>query len=112
MDLEFVFDTRRRILSVSFWEAKKLVCMPVAFCGRDVPLSRSFVMLTSQLLSVVGGDATIICCGGSNVDFIKALNKSCCRRAELPYLFSLTPLQFEQLLHKPSVSVMGNLMSC
>ena len=46
LSLEFSAHTRRRILSVSFREGKQLVRMPIVFCGRDVPLSRSFVMLT------------------------------------------------------------------
>ena len=57
----------------------------------------------------IGGDATIICFGGSNVDFIKALDKSRGRKACIQYSFSLTPLQFEQLLHKPSFSVLGKI---
>ena len=107
--LEFSVDSRCRILSVSFWEGKQLVCMPIALCGRDMPLSRKFVAVTSQLLNVIGGEATINCCGGSNVDFIKTLDKSPGREVGMHYLFCLTPVQFEQLLHKRSFSVMGNV---
>ena len=52
--LEFSVDARCRILSVSFWGGTQLVCMPIAFCGRDMPLSRSFVVHTSQMLGNVG----------------------------------------------------------
>ena len=47
--LEFSLHARRRILSVSYWEGKQLVCMPIVSCGRDVQLSKSFVVLTSRL---------------------------------------------------------------
>ena len=107
--LEFFVEPRRRILSVSFWGRKQLICMQIAFCGNDVLLSRSFVELTSQLLNVNGGDATITCCGGSNVDFIKALEKSPGCKTGIQYPFGLFSLQFEQLLHKPSFSLMGKI---
>ena len=74
--LEFSVELLRRIFSVSYWEGKQFLRMSVVFCDRDVPLSKSFVDLTSQFLSVFGGEAIFICCGGSNVDFIKALVKS------------------------------------
>ena len=77
--------------------------MPVALCGRDVPLSKSFVVLTSQLLSAFGGDATIIFCMVANLGKKFLLEKG------FQYPFSLTPLQFEQLLHKPSFSVIDKI---
>ena len=107
--LEFFVESRRRILSVSFWERKQFVCMQIAFCGIDVLLSRSFVELTSQLLTVNGGEATIICCGGSNVDFINALVKRRGWKAGIQYHFGLFPLHLQQLLHKPSFSLMGKI---
>ena len=83
--------------------------MPIAFCGRDGPLSRSFVELTSQFLSVIGGEATINCCGDSTAGFNRALEKSPDRKARIQYPFSLTRLQFDQLLHNPSYCVMGKI---
>ena len=59
-----------------FLGAKHFVCMPVAHCGRDVPFSKSFVVLTLQLLRFIGGDATIKCCGEANFDYVEALDKS------------------------------------
>ena len=54
------------------------MCMPIAIvqCGRDVPPPKSYVDLTSRLLSAISGDATIICCVGSRADFVKVLDKS------------------------------------
>ena len=106
---EFSVASRRQILSVSFWEGIQLVRMPVAQCGKDVPLSKSFVELTSQLLSAISGDAKNKRCGGSNFDFVKALDKSPSRKAGIQYPFRLTPLHFEHLLQKPSFSVMGKI---
>ena len=77
--------SERRILSISHCEEKYLVCTPVAHYGRDVPLSSSFVVLTPQLLSVIGGDAAIICCGGVNLDFIKAPDKGRGRKGSIQY---------------------------
>ena len=100
--MEFIVESRRRILSLTFWVGKQLVGMPIDFCGGGVPFSRGFVELTSQLLSVIGGEATIICCGGSNVDFIKALDKSPGRKTGIQYPCGLTPLQFEQFFISPA----------
>ena len=75
-------------------------------------LSRSFEEFTAQLLNVIGNEATISCCGGSNVDFIKELDKSPGRKAGNQYPFGLTLLQSEKLLHKPSFNVMGKLIRC
>ena len=105
--LEFCVDSRRRTLSVGFWEGKQFVCMPMLHCGRDVPPAKSYADLLSRLLSAISGDATIICCGGSSADFVKALDKSPGRKAGVQYPFALTPVQFERLLHKPSFRVMG-----
>ena len=81
-------------------------------CGRDVPPAKSYVDLTSRLLSAISGDATFICCGGSSADFVKALDKSPGRKEGVQYPFTLTLLQFERLLHKPSFSVMGKIDMC
>ena len=78
--------------------------MPIAFRWTGERLLRSSVVLTSQFLSTVLGDATVFCCGGSNVDFIQVLQESRGRTAGIQYPFSLTPLLFEQLLHEPSSS--------
>ena len=108
---EFSVGSHRRTLSVGFWEDKSL-CMPVLHCGRDVPPTKSYIDLASRLLSAISGDATIICCGGSNADFVKVLDKSPGRKAGVQYLFALAPVQFERLLHKPSFSVLGRIDMC
>ena len=110
--IEFSVSSHRRTLSVGFWEGKRFVCMPMWHCGRDVPPTKSYTDLVSRLLSAISGDATIICCGGSNADFVKVLDKSPVRKAGVQYPFALTPVQFERLLHKPSFSVMGRIDMC
>ena len=110
--IEFTVDSHRKTLIVEFWEGKCFVCMPMLYCGRDVPPTKSYIDLVSRLLSAIAGDATIICCGGSNADFVKVLDKSPGRKAGVQYPFALTPLQFERLLHKPSFSVMGRIDMC
>ena len=47
-----------------------------------------------------------------SANFVKVLDKSPSRRAGVQYPFSLTPVQFERLLHKPSFSVMGRIDMC
>ena len=110
--IEFSVGSHRRILSVGFWEGKRFVCMPMLHCGRDVPPTKSYIDLVSQLLSAFSRDATIICCSGSNADFVKVLDKSPGRKAGAQYPFALAPVQFERLLHKPSFSVMRRIDMC
>ena len=110
--IEFFVDSRRKTLSFCFWEGKRFLCLPMLHCGRDVPPTESYFDLVSRLLSAISGDATIICCGGSSADFVKVLDKSPGRKAGVHYPFSLTPVQLERLLHKPSFSVMGRIDMC
>ena len=110
--IEFFMGSHRRTLSVEFWEGKCFVCMPMLHCGRDVPPTKSYIDLVSRLLSAISGDAAIICCGGSNADFVKVLDKSPDRKAGVQYPFALAPVHFERLLHKPSFSVMGRIDMC
>ena len=81
----------------------------IAHCGRDVPAVRSCVLLCSQVLSVVSLEPTIICCAGGSADFIKALDKAPNQKSGIQYPFSLSLLQVEKLMHKPSFSVMGKI---
>ena len=69
--LEFQSTTTRRNLSISFWEGRELVTMTIAYCGRDVPVMKSTVLLSSELLSAVSTEPRIVCCGGSSLEFIK-----------------------------------------
>ena len=110
--IEFSVGSLCRTLSVGFWEGKRFLCMPMLHCGRDVPSTKSYIDLVSRLLSALYGDATIICCGGSNAGFVKVLDKSPGRKAGVQYPFALAPVQFERLLHKPSFSVMGRIDMC
>ena len=110
--IEFSVGSHHRALSVGFWEGKRFVCMPMLHSGRDVPPTRSYIDLVSRLLSAISSDATIICCGGSNADFVKVLDKSPGRKAGVQYPFALALVQFERLLHKPSFSVMGRIDMC
>ena len=92
--IEFSVGSHRRTLSVGFWEGKRFVCMPKLHCGRDVPPTKSYIDLVSRLLSAISGDATIICCGGSNADFVKVLDKSPGGKTGVQYPFALAPVQF------------------
>ena len=107
--IEFAVDSHRRTLSIGFREGKQFVCMPVVHCGRDVSPTKSYIDLMWRLLSAISGDAMIICCGGSSANFVKVLDKSPGPKAGVQYPFTLTLLQFERLLQKPSFSVMGRI---
>ena len=74
--LDFRSTTTRRNLSITFWEGRELVTMTIAHCGRDVPVMKSTVLLSSQVFSAVSTEPRIICCGGSSLEFIKALDKA------------------------------------
>ena len=106
---EFQSTTTRRNLSMTFWEGRELVTMTIAHCGRDVPVVKSNVLLSSQFLSPVSTEPRIICCSGSSLEFIKALDKAPSQKAEIQYPFSLSPMHVEKLMHKPSFSVMGKI---
>ena len=110
--MEFSVGSCRRTLIVGFWAGKQFVCMPRLHCGRDVPPTKSYIDLMSRLLSAISSDATIICCGGSDADFVKVLDKSPGQKTGVQYPFALTSVQFERLLHKPSFSVMGRIDMC
>ena len=110
--IEFSAGSHRRTLSVGFWKGKRFVCLPMLLCGKDVPPTKSYFDLVSRLISAVSGDATIICCGGSNADFVKVMHKSLGRKVGVQYPFALAPVQFERWLHKPNFSGMGRIDMC
>ena len=109
---------KERIQLISLWnrnvghcvlgygEGEQFVFMHIVHCGRDVSATKIYIDLMSQLLSAVSTDAVVICCGGSSADLIKALDRSHGRKSGVQYLFTLTPVQIEWLLYKPSFSVM------
>ena len=107
--LEFRSSTTRRSLSISFWEGKELITMAIAHCGRNVPVVKNNVFLSSQLLSAVSTEPRIICCGGSSLEFIKALDKAPSQKTDIQYPFRLSPVHIENLMHRPSFSVMGKI---
>ena len=74
--IEFAVDSHRRTLNFGFLEGKQFVCMHIVHCGGDVPTAKGYIDLMSRILSAISGDATIICCGRSNADFVKVLDKS------------------------------------
>ena len=65
----------RRSLSLCFWDGKNLVMMALTHCSRDVSVVKGNVSMVGQLLRVVSTDPTIVCCGGADSDFIKALDR-------------------------------------
>ena len=107
--LEFHSTSTRRNLSFPFWEGRELVTMTIAHCGRDVPVMKSTVLLSSELLSAVSTEPRIICCGGSSLELIKALDKAPSQKTGIQYPFSFSPMVVEKLMHKPSFSVMGKI---
>ena len=107
--LEFQSTITRRNLSITFWEGRELVTMTIAHCGRNVPVMKSNVLLSSQLLSAVSTEPRIICFSGCSLEFIKALDKSLSQKAGIQYPFSFSPMVVEKLMHKPSFSVMGKI---
>ena len=107
--IEFSVGSRHRTSSLCFWEGRRFVCLPMLHFGRDVPPTKSNIDLVSRLLGAISCDATVICCGGSNADFVKILHKSPGWKAGVQYPFALAPVQFERLLHKPNFSVMGRI---
>ena len=109
LSLECKSSAVRRSLSLCFWEGKNLVMMALTHCGRDVPVVKVNVSMVGQLLSVVSRGPTIVCCGGADSDFIKALDKHPTWKTGVQYHFSLNLVQIEKLMHKPSFSVMGKI---
>ena len=107
--LEFQSTFTRRNLSITFWDGRELVTMTIAHCGRDVPVMKSTVLLSSQLLSAVSTEPRTICCGGSSLEFIKALDKAPSQKAGIQYPFSLSPMVVQKLMQKPSFRVMGKI---
>jgi len=83
--------------------------MIIANCGRDVPVVKSNVLLSSHLLSAISTEPRIICCGGSNLEVIKAPDRAPSQKAGIQYPFSLSLVHIEKLMHKPSFSVMGKV---
>ena len=109
LSLEFKSSTVRRSLSLCFWEGKNLVMMALTHCSGDIPVVKGNVSMVGQLLSVVWTDPTIVCCGGGVSDSIKALDRDPTRKAGVQYPFCLKSVQVENLMHKPSFSVMGKI---
>ena len=84
---EFGSTTTHQSLSMSFWEGKKLITMKFAHCARNIPVVESNVLSSSQLSSAVSTDPRINCCGGSSLEFLKALYKTQSQKAGIQYQF-------------------------
>ena len=80
LSLEFKSSAVRRSLILCFWEGKNLVMMALTHCSGDVPVVKGNVSMVGQLLSVVSANPTIVCCGGADSDFIKALDRDPTRK--------------------------------
>ena len=109
LSLEFKSSAVCRSLSLCFWERKNLVMMALTHCSRNVPVVKGNVSMVGQLLSIVSANPTIVCCGGADSNFIKALDRDPTRKAGVQYPFRLSPVQVEKRMHKPSFSVMGKM---
>ena len=107
--LDFKNSAVRRSYKLCFWEGKNLVMMALTQSNRDVPVVNGNVSMVAQLLSVVSTGRTILCCGDAESDFIEALDRYPTWKAGVQYPFSLSSVQMEKLLHKPSFSVLGKL---
>ena len=81
--------------------------MALTHCSRDAPVVKGNASMVARLLSVVSTVPTIVCCGGADSGFNKALDRDPTRNAGVQYPFRLSSVQVEKLMHKPSFSVMG-----
>ena len=106
LSFEFKCSAVRRSLSLCFWEGKNVVMMALTQCGRDVPVVKGNVSMVAQLLSVVSTGPTFVCCVGADSDFIKTLDGDPTRQAGVQYPFTLSSVQVEKLMQKPSLNVM------
>ena len=86
-----------------------MVIISIAHCSRDALNVESNVILSSQVLSAVSTEPRPICCGGSTLEFNKALDKAPIQKAGIQNPFSMSPLHIEKLMGKPSFSVMGTI---
>ena len=107
--LEIRSSAVRRSLSFCFREGKNLVMMALIHCNRVNPVVKGNVSMVAQLLSVVSTGPTIVCCGGADIDFIKALDRDMAQKSGVQYPFTLSSVQVEKFMHKPSFSVTGKI---
>ena len=80
-------------------------------CSRDVPVVKGNVSMVAQLLSVVSTGPTIVCCGGADSDFNKALDRDPTRKSGVQYPSTLSSVRVEKLMLQPSFSVTGKKIS-
>ena len=95
--IEIPVESQSPTLSTGFWEGKQFVCTPILPCGREVSPTKGYFDLVSRLLSAISSDATIICCGGSSVVFVKVLDKNPGQKVGVQCPLTLTPIKFERL---------------
>ena len=65
------------------------------------------VSVVAKVLSVVSTGLAVVCRGGADIVFIKALDKDSTQKAGFQYFFTLSSIQVEKLTHKTSFSVIG-----
>ena len=82
-----------------------MVTLLIAQCGRDIVFVKGNLLLYSQDLSSVSVDLTVICCGGSTVEFNKALDKTPSQKAGIQHPFTLSRIQAEELIYNLRFSV-------
>ena len=74
LSLEFRSSAVRRSLNSCFWEEKIHVMMALTHCSRDVPAIKGKVSVVGHFLSVSSTGPTVVCCGGADIGFIRALD--------------------------------------
>ena len=83
--------------------------MALAHCSRDVPVVKGNMSIVAQFRSVVPTGPTVVCCGGADSDFFTALDRDPTRKAAVQYPLTLSSVQVEKLMHRPSFSVLGKI---
>ena len=67
------------------------------------------MLLHSQVHIAVLPEPIVLCCTGESANFDKVMDKTRGQKAGIQYHFNLLPFQVENLMHKPSFSVMGKI---
>ena len=78
---ELAVDLQHQTMSFGFWEGKQFLGRSNVHCIRSISPAKSYINMTSRLLSAVSGDATVFCCDGSSTHFLKVFNRSPGRKA-------------------------------
>ena len=90
-------------------KGSQLVDVCLMWCGRDVPVVKSWLGLVLKFLGATFTTLDIVSCGGVSVDVLEVLEKFYARRVGYHYPYTIHILQIEKLLRKPSYCVMGRI---